>query len=356
MEVLHSSLQKIKVVFICFILFVGLLGCNVTPNIRRGSLATTTLGIPMIHPRPPFLNPDKLGSHSYFPNPFEKNGIVYTCDGGHIDIAHVRANADDTRYLVGKVYDTLIKNKKNLKFGLAFEQSRHIVEFTYPENWSQLSQDEKEKIVREISLEAGAYVTFNATLWHEFMSWFGVHFAIIDPQFNSAFSWEDVYSNILGVRIAIKALQDNEHNYNQAVTIAINNEMKRLRVLPRKKTIELTESMRGKWFNGNRVPDMLRRNTDIGSNDGFISPVLIPGACEDANASPLAAPSLDKVAAYGFTVTYKIVPVYFEGNKALKIAYSPGNGKVIEPQKHYPLLIDYINKQAVEKYHYDIGK
>ena len=239
---------------------------------------------------------------------------------------------------------------------MAFEQSRHIIEIKYPDNWSELPQNEKEKIGREISLEAGAYVTFNATMWHEFMSWFGVRFAIIDPQFNSAFSWEDVYSNILGVRIAIEALQDNEHNYNQAVTTAINKELKRLRVLPRKRAIELTESMRGKWFKGNRIPDMLRRNTDIGIDDGFISPVLIPGACEDAKAQPIAAPSLDKITAYGFTITYKIIPVYFEGNKALKIAYNNGKGKVIEPLKHYPLLIDYINKQAVEKYNYDVGK
>ena len=95
---------------------LGLSGCNTTPNIRRGSLASTTLGIPLLHPRPPFLNPDNLGSHSYVPNPFEKNGIVYTCDGGHIDIAHVRANADDTRYIVRKTYEALTKKKSGFTF------------------------------------------------------------------------------------------------------------------------------------------------------------------------------------------------------------------------------------------------
>ena len=340
------------VVFLFFLLVLS--GCNVTPNIRRGSLATTTLGIPLIHPRPIFLDPNNLGSHSYFPNPFEKNGIVYTCDGGHIDIAHVRANADDARYLVGKIYDCLIKQKKKLTFGLAFEQSRHIVDFTYPDYWSELSQTEKEKTAMELSLEAGAFLTFNATLWHEFMSWFGVRFAIIDPQFNSAFSWEDVYSNIVGVNIGIEAIQDTKHSYNKAVTLAINRELKELRVLPRKKAMKLTESMRGKWFKGNRVPDMLRRNTDIGTDDGYISPVLIPGACEDANAKPLLAPTLDKLNNMGFSMKYTILPVYLEGRKVLKIA-NPG-GKVIEPVKHYPILIGYINKVAVEKYHYDVGR
>lgn len=334
---------------------LGLSGCNTTPNIRRGSLASTTLGIPLLHPRPPFLNPDNLGSHSYVPNPFEKNGIVYTCDGGHIDIAHVRANADDTRYIVGKIYEALMKKKKRFSFNLAFEQSIHKVYFTYPENWDDLPEQEIEKTARELSLEVGAFVTFNATLWHEFMSWFGVRFALIDPQFNSAFSWEDVYSNMLGVKLAIEVLRNPDRGYNKDMTAAIDNALKQLRVQPRKDAIEITESMRGKWFKGNRIPAMLRRNTDIGTDDGFISPVLAPDGCEDAQPKPLAAPSLYNISSYGVTVTYKIVPVYMEANKVLKIIYPNGKGKYIEPAKDYPLIIDFINRQAEEKYHYDIG-
>jgi hypothetical protein len=349
-------INKTNVLIYTLILILGLSGCNNTPNIRRGSIAATTLGIPFIHPRPPFLNPHKLGSHSYFPNPFEKNGIVYTCDGGHIDISHVRANADDTRFFVGKIYNTLIENKNKYSFGLAFEQSWHTIEFTYPENWKQLTQDERQKIAREISMEAGAFVTFHATLWHEIMSWFGVRFAIFDPQFNSAFSWEDVYSNILGVKIAIQALNDTEHDYNKAVTIAINKELDILRVIPRKKAMELTETMRGKWFKGTFVADMIRRNTDIGIDDGFVSPVIIPEACEDAKARPIEVPKLEKMAAHGFSMTYKIKPVYLEGYKVLKIAHPEKKAKTIEPVMDYPKIIEYINKKAVEKYNYDIGK
>ena len=354
MKLSHAAKTTYGYLCVGFLIFLS--GCNVTPNIRRGSLATTTLGIPIIHPRPLFLDPNNLGSHSYFPNPFEKNGIVYTCDGGHIDIAHVRANADDTRYLVEKVYDCLINQKKKFSYGMAFEQSRHVVEFTYPDYWLSLSKKEREKTARELSLEAGAYLTFYSTLWHEFMSWFGVRFAIIDPQFNSAFSWEDVYSNVLGIKIGIEALRDSQHSYNKAVTLAVNKELKRLRVLPREMAIELTESMRGIWFKGSRVPDMLRRNTDIGSDDGYISPVLIPNACKDANTRRLPAPSLDKLTTMGFTMKYTILPVYFEGRKVLNIAHPDGKSKIIEPVKDYPILIDYVNKEAMEKYHYDVGK
>lgn len=337
------------------IVLLSLSGCNTTPNIRRGSLPTPTLGIPLLHPRPLFLEPDNLGSHSYTPNPFEKNGIVYTCHGGHIDIAHVRANADDTRFLARKTYETLMKKKGGFSFNLAFEQSRHKVEFCYPQSWGDLSEKEREKTARELSWEVGAYITFNATLWHEIMSWFGVRFALIDPQFNSAFSWEDVYSNILGVTLAIKALKDPDDGYNEAMTKAINRELKRLRVQPRRTALKVTKKMWGKWFKGNRIPTMLRRNTDIGLDDGYISPVLIPGVCEDAEPELLAAPRLDILSTHGFTMTYKIVPVYLEAGKVLRIIYPEGKGKLIEPIKHYPMIIDFINKEAVEKYNFDIS-
>jgi hypothetical protein len=157
------------------------------------------------------------------------------------------------------------------------------------------------------------------------------------------------------VKIAIQALEDTEHKYNRAVTIALNNELDFLRVLPRKKAIELTESMRGKWFKGTFVAQMLRRNTDIGADDGFVSPVLIPGACEDARARPIEVPKLKKMIAQGFTVTYKIIPIYLEGNKVFKIAYPERKAKFIEPVKDYPKIIEYINKKAVEKYHCDVG-
>ncbi len=340
---------------IVLIILLSSSGCNTTPNMRRGSLPTPTPGIPLLHPRPIFLEPDNLGSHSYTPNPFEKNGIVYTCDGGHIDISHVRANADDTRFLARKAYETLMKQKGGFSFNLAFEQSRHKVEFCYPQSWGDLSEKEREKAARELSLEVGAYITFYATLWHEIMSWFGVRFALIDPQFNSAFSWEDVYSNILGIKLAIEALKDPDLEYNEAMTKAINRELKRLRVQPRKTAVKVTEKMRGKWFKGNRVPTMLRRNTDIGIDDGYISPVLIPGVCEDAEPKLLAAPRLDILSTQGFTMTYKIVPVYLEAGKVLRIIFPEGKGKLIEPIKHYPMIIDFINKEAVEKYNFDIN-
>ena len=98
-------------------------GCNFgAPRIRMGSLPTPP-------PGPRFSNPNSLGKHSYRFNPFEQNGIVYTCKAGHIDITHVRWCADYTRYLVKKTRKTLMKKGKGFSFNLTLELSTHMITF-----------------------------------------------------------------------------------------------------------------------------------------------------------------------------------------------------------------------------------
>lgn len=43
---------------------------------------------------------------------------------------------------------------------------------------------------------------------------------------------EDSYSNLLGTRIGVEALNDKEHSYNKAVEIAIKKELKNPGLLP----------------------------------------------------------------------------------------------------------------------------
>ena len=64
------------------------------------------------------------------------------------------------------------------------------------------------------------------------MTWYGYKIIAIYPEYPSAFSWEDSYSNLLGTRIGVEALNDKEHSYNKAVEIAIKKELKNLGLLP----------------------------------------------------------------------------------------------------------------------------
>ena len=329
-----------------FALLFLLSGCNINaPRARMGTLPTPP-------PGPRFMNPEKLGSHSYSFNLFEKNGMVYTCKAGHLDMTHIRWNADWTRYVAEETYRTLMKKKEGFSYTLQLEISRHMVSFDYPEDWDDFSRQEREKIAREISLHVGPYVAFNTTLWHEILTWFGVHFFGFEEEFNSAFTWEDLYSNALGAKLAVEAMKDNPHRYDDAMTLAIKQELERLGVQPRSIAIQAAEKMRGQWFKGYIFVDTLRKNMDVGLDDGTISPVLVPGICQNAQPEPIRVPDISILPKYGFSMEYKILPREWEKGKILKIVYPENKGKYIYPEKHFPILMEYIKKQAVEEYNY----
>ena len=264
----HKNTKTITIVTLRYltiaIVLIIMCGCSFTggPRARLGYLPTDTFGIN-------FANPDSLGTHGYSSGAFESGGIVFTCRGGHLDIDHVRGNADVTRYLVNKIRQTLSQNKNSFSFSLTGETSTHKIQFTYPDNW--LQQPDKEKIIDEIACDTAPYLAFSATTWHEILTWFGVHFMVIEPEFNSAFSWEDLYSNLLGTRLAVEAVKDTEHGYDQAMTIALNRQLKELQVQPRSAAVKASDKVRGQWYTGNLIPDMKMRNFDIGL-DGSVSP------------------------------------------------------------------------------------
>lgn len=317
-------------------------GCG-APRLRMGCLPTSTPGTR-------FLNPDKLGLHSYNYSKifFEKDGIVYTCRAGHIDITHVRTAADKTRYLVKKTYRTLMKNRKEFSFKSPAECSKHFVQFDYPEYWENQPQKSREKIAHKISLELGPYLAYTSLTWHEILTWFEIHFAG-KPNFDSAFSWEDSFSNLLGTRLAIKAIQDTKHNYDKAMTLAINKELEKLGVQPRDVAISASEKMRGKWFKGNILVDTKRRNFDIGL-DGYVTPTLVPNLQECEKALPFSYPvPKPKLYIYGFSMLYEIEPREWEKGKILKMVYLSSKRKRLKPKFHFSIIMDYIKRRAIEK-------
>ena len=328
------------------VLVIFTCGCQLdAPRMRMGCLPTST-------PGSRFVNPYKLGGHAYHFDFFETNGIVYTCKGGHIDITHLRWNADNTRYLIKKTRKTLMKKGKGFSFNLAMEPSSHKIRFGYPENWDELPKDEKETIANEIALETGPYLAFNATLWHEILTWFGVHFIFFEPEFNSSFSWEDLYSNLLGTKLAVEVAKNNADNYNKAMKKAIDAELTGLGAQPRSVAIKASEKMRGKWFRGNLLVDTMRKNFNIGLDDGYITPVLVPGVCDGAEPQPYPVPTIEVLSKYGFSMKYEISPNVFEQEKIYKVVFPDEKAKKIQPDIHFPIIMDHIEKVAAEKYNY----
>src|SRR3972149_8814068 len=233
-----------------------------SPRTRMGCYPCSTLGTD-------FLDFEELGQHTYRFGLSEKNGILYTCRGGHIDTAHLRKAADWTAFVAAKTYEKIKESATEFSFKL-MESSRYHVKITYPENWDDLSEEQKENITFDTSIRLGEYFVYTATTWHEIITWFGYKCTgILYSEFASAFTWEDTFSNLLGTYIAAQALRDTEHEYNEAMTLAFERELKKLDVQPSQTAKRAAKKVKGKWFSDNLLffISMKKRHFDIGLDD-----------------------------------------------------------------------------------------
>ena len=82
------------------------------PGLRMGCTATATLGTK-------FLGVEDLKIHRYGGGLLRGNGVVYTCEGGHIDIGHVKETADRTRFLSEVVFEHLMNGDRSFAFRLS---------------------------------------------------------------------------------------------------------------------------------------------------------------------------------------------------------------------------------------------
>jgi hypothetical protein len=253
-----------------------------------------------------------------------------------------------TRYTYVKAYTAIVKGKSSFRVGPAFELTTNVVCLEYPEDWDQRPAAEKEKIAHEAALIIAPAVAYHSSVWHEMLTWQGLHFALIEPEHESAFSWEDLYSNALGAHLAIKAIQKGAipvQDYNQAMTELIQQTLTELGVVSRQRSLEILESVRGTWFTSNKL---LRRHMDVGFETGQIIPCLIPGQTDQPPVC-LPWPNLDGLDKYGIKVVYTIQSSYLEAGALKRRADIQGK---VEPFKHYPLIMEKIKQEAVEKYHY----
>jgi len=317
----------------------GCMSINGVPRTRAGDYPTSTIGTS-------FVDSNSLGKHSYGYSFFDKGGIAYTCRGGHIDIDHVKIAADYTKYLSEKAYSHLLKGDKEFTFGLNVDPSMFFVDLEYPVDWSNLPKDKKEKISSEVSIEFGAYLTFTMVSWHEILTWYGFHTVGFLPEFPSAFSWEDNYSNLIGTRLGTQALRDTSKGYDETMTLLIKHELEYLGVQSRKTSKYASEKMRGKWFTGIIVPDVKERNMDIGLEDGYVTPTLVPGICPDAKPQSYPAPGLSTFHRYGFKMKFEVEPRTWEQHRIFKAAYPQGNGMRIKLPEDLPAIFNDMKQEA----------
>jgi hypothetical protein len=285
-----------------------------------------------------YVDANGLGKHHYSYSFSENGGIAYTCRGGHIDIDHVRIAADYTKYLSEKAYSHLIKGDKEFTFGLNVDPSQYFVTLQYPQGWESLPTAEKKKISHDAAIELGSYLTFVMVSWHEVLTWYGFHTVGVLPEFPSAFSWEDSYSNLLGVRVSAQALQESPNKYDEAFTMLLKRELESLGVQSKTTSKQASEQMRGKWFTGIFLPDIKERNFDLGLENGYVTPTLVPGLCPGESPQSLPVPALDQFHKHGFKIELEVEPRVWEQGRIYKALARPSQSNRIKLPQDFALF------------------
>lgn len=223
-----------------------------------------------------------LGKHHYNDSRFaavkniaglseEKSGLMYTRRGGFIDIAHVRDTADNTFYLFTRIYPRLGSDWRlfySEELGLRRIQ---LHRFTPPS-----SPAERYTLAAWLA----GHLAFQLAQWHEIAQWYGFQSVAGFSEEVSAFSPEDLYSNLLGARLAINViLQGNAgttEKYNAAMDIALRDVLVKLGAVSEAETGKKFHEIDGDWWNSKRrVPDkflVLNRNYDL-SETRYPTPV-----------------------------------------------------------------------------------
>ncbi len=298
-------------------------------------------------------DPFALGDHSYRFSVSERNGIVYTCRGGHIDITHLRKIADWTAYLASELQETLLEGRTAFSFRM-WESSRYHVQIAYPAAWEDLIGVHRETAAHEVAIELAQYLAFNCGTWHEILTWFGYRGIGIWPEYQSAFSWEDNYSNLLGCRLGAAALRDPNHDFETAMTALLRDELQALGVQPNPMAYRAAEAVRGWWFHSVLwTCKIVKRHFDVGLDDGYVTPWQIPGLAECEGAAPqeYPAPTLAATQDQGFSIRFEIEPREWERGKILRIVQGDTDrNRRIEPARHFDPIIEYIRGQAVARY------
>jgi hypothetical protein len=234
-----------------------------------------------------------IGTHEYdpgllqvFPGPVridgvppkENNGIIYTCRGGFFDTAHIRDFADFAFFLAGRV-EPLLATGGTIDLR-DYGGRRRVTIRAVPEAKLRAAGQ------TALAIALGARLSFELSVWREIATWYGYESVPPWPEKLSAFSPEDLRSNLLGTRIAAGILSttrvDSIMDWDRAMSAWLPAVLEDLGVVPGDSARQRMKAVDGGWWNSKKwIPDWritVRRKFDAGP---VIEPWLVPAAQAD---------------------------------------------------------------------------
>jgi len=282
----------------------------------------------------------------------EGNGLAYACGGGFIDVAHVRDYADTALYTITAV-------ARRLETGGAIplpDEGAKVRIALRPVDPALLAEHGR----WPIAIPLGQWLAFESSVWHEIATWFGWSTFRLFPEKVSSFSPDDLYSNLLGARVAAAVLSQHgardEFAYNRNVNKWLDRTLAYVATVPAAAAVEAMLAMDGIWWDSSkRIPDVslvLRRSFEIGE---IVNPWLVPpsrfgpllrAACgTDPKPLPIANPS--SMSGIDFADQASLV-IELPDELAVQEPFTQF-GRFIT-QKDFPVIVEFIRRQNREMF------
>ena len=196
---------------------------------------------------------------------FENDGIIYTRRGGFIDTAHVRDSADLTVALFFKIFPQL---GESFTLQLHPELGPRNIVFRKTE-LSHLSSRRRWLLAANLA----ARLAYQLAEAHEIAQWHGYRSFSMWSEEVSAYSPEDIFSNMMGSRLAmaliVRNLAQNKTLFNQNMTLWFKAGLKELEPATRTQTEAMMNIIDGSWWDSSiPLPEkfmVLKRHYNLGS-------------------------------------------------------------------------------------------
>lgn len=305
--------------------------------------------------------PDELGPHGYDKGDLvrEKNGVVFTCRGGFIDVAHVRDNLDRTMYLS-------LQFAKVLPGGTTIELPeegtlRRVTLGSLPPGL--LERHGRWTIATALA----AWTNHHLGNWHEVVTWYGWESVKGIEERMSAFSPEDIYSNTLGAKLGAGIVLDHEMRSRDEFDVAaqawIKEGLRRLGALPLAQGRAAMQAVDGMWWDSNRrVPEfelVTRRyvSAEIPVKPWIVAEAL-PGdkTVQEMCADQPPALALDLPEKIGAVAIGELVTVTFEFDKWVPARFPlPAAKGDAVTQADFEVILKDVREQAARELGPDFG-
>jgi hypothetical protein len=281
--------------------------------------------------RPTNLNP-------YGSRLLDGNGIIYTKRAGTIDPDHIWGCGRVTFSAYNDICSNLMKNSAEFT-----TQGKDVKNIKYPSNWESLSEQEKTIIAQNVALELAETIGFHSKIYHELNTFWG--FSI---DYESSFSWEDLYSDAFGAKLAMQAQKmeiEGKGKATKIITDLTNQFMIDNQAVSAKRAKEVVDSLEGHGFWRKRPIQrkLLARNLSVGA-DGYINPTPIPNFTIEP-LTRLKAPRTDFSNIHGFSFDVYVNPWAPQYSRARNLL---GIDRQISIKDH-PRLMQLIEKECLAK-------